>query len=562
MRKLLPYICLFALAGCLSACTGSVEKNETENLLSRAESVMEQYPDSALAILDTVSRQMLHGREQTARYSLLYSQALEKNDILLETDSVIAPAVRYYRHHGTADERLLTQYYSGCIHWNAGDLDEALECFLHGERYADKASDHQAVGRLYSAMKSIYYEIYEFARSYDYALKAADSYARSKDTVLQSKSLITAVDVADIMEMDSAADSIMRYVRDSLWKGMDDSQRGRYYLSGIVRLQDTRIGDAMDCLHAYLRTVTDIHDIEWGLVSRVYLLAGKTDSARVALDNYEVAFPDYQESMQYHLLQYLISKAEGRYGHTVIALEKYIDLRDKEDEVIYRQDTRFVEERLENEIQRLRQRYSILLLSSLSVIVVLLLLHVLHLYRKKLEHSRAEIIDRDNKMSEMTRLYSVLKDEKEKLESLSSHTADEKSIQSINNVLSLLTFISLEKERSFSDRSTAGSLKQFLNDRNALISVMLASYSLTHHEFVQNLRMKGLTNQEIGYCCLYASGLSGKDISVIFGSNSHYNIASRVRSKVGLKERESNLSLYIRSLLSPENETKVTGNSN
>lgn len=558
----MPNLCILALAGCLSACTGSVEKNETEALLSRAESVMEQYPDSALAILDTVSRQTLHGREQTARYSLLYSQALEKNDILLETDSVIAPAVRYYRHHGTADERLLTQYYSGCIHWNAGDLEEALECFLHGERYADKASDHQAVGRLYSAMKSIYYEIYEFARSYDYALKAADSYARSKDTVLQSKSLITAVDVADIMEMDSAADSIMRYVRDSLWKGMDDSQRGSYYLSGIVRLQDTLIGDAMDYLHAYLRTVTDIHDIEWGLVSRVYLLAGKTDSARVALDNYEVAFPDYQESMQYHLLQYLISKAEGRYGHTVIALEKYIDLRDKEDEVIYRQDTRFVEERLENEIQRLRQRYSILLLSSLSVIVVLLLLHVLHLYRKKLEHSRAEIIDRDNKMSEMTRLYSVLKDEKEKLESLSSHTADEKSIQSINNVLSLLTFISLEKERSFSDRSTAGSLKQFLNDRNALISVMLASYSLTHHEFVQNLRMKGLTDQEIGYSCLYASGLSGKDISVIFGSNSHYNIASRVRSKVGLKERDSNLSLYIRSLLHQECETKVTGNSN
>lgn len=35
----------------------------------------------------------------------------------------------------------------------------------------------------------------------------------------------------------------------------------------------------------------------------------------------------------------------------MIALEKYIDLRDKEDEVIYRQDTRFVEERLEDEIR-------------------------------------------------------------------------------------------------------------------------------------------------------------------------------------------------------------------
>ena len=548
----MPNLCILALAGCLSACTGSVEKNETEALLSRAESVMEQYPDSALAILDTVSRQTLHGREQTARYSLLYSQALEKNDILLETDSVIAPAVTYYRRHGSPDERLLTQYYLGCIRWNAGNLDEALDCFLRAERYAGKAKDYQAVGRLYSAMKSIYYEVYEFPRSFYCSLKAAEYYAMSGDSVLQGKSLIMAVDVAMLMEDNSSADSILNYIHDTLWNGLGISQRGRYYLSKVVRYQDSYINEAMNNLYAYLRTVTDIEDREWGLVAHAYLLAGKVDSARWALDYYPAAFPDYGKSTQYWLLEHIVSKAEGKYRDAMLALEQYVSLVDKEDMTMFRQDTRFVEERYQHEIQRLRLRYSILLLSVLGVMVILISAYVLQRYREKLKFSEAEVV----------RLDSVLKSEKERLEFLSDHAINEKSVQSIQNVLSLLTLISLEKERSLSEGSITDSLKLFLKDKNALTSVMLASYSLTDYEFVQNLRMKGLSDREIGYCCLYASGLSGKDISAIFGSNSHYNMASKVRSKIGLKEREANLAVYIKSLLSIKSETKVGKKSN
>ena len=513
---------------------------------------MEEHPDSSLAILDTLDRSRLCSRKLLARHSLLYSQALEKNDILLETDSVIAPAVTYYRRHGSPDERLLTQYYLGCIRWNAGNLDEALDCFLRAERYAGKAKDYQAVGRLYSAMKSIYYEVYEFPRSFDCSLKAAEYYAMSGDSVLQGKSLIMAVDVAMLMEDNSSADSILNYIHDTLWNGLGISQRGRYYLSKVVRYQDSYINEAMNNLYAYLRTVTDVEDREWGLVAHAYLLAGKVDSARWALDYYPAAFPDYGKSTQYWLLEHIVSKAEGKYRDAMLALEQYVSLVDKEDMTMFRQDTRFVEERYQHEIQRLRLRYSILLLSVLGVMVILISAYVLQRYREKLKFSEAEVV----------RLDSVLKSEKERLEFLSDHAINEKSVQSIQNVLSLLTLISLEKERSLSEGSITDSLKLFLKDKNALTSVMLASYSLTDYEFVQNLRMKGLSDREIGYCCLYASGLSGKDISAIFGSNSHYNMASKVRSKIGLKEREANLAVYIKSLLSIKSETKVGKKSN
>ena len=74
---------------------------------------------------------------------------------------------------------------------------------------------------------------------------------------------------------------------------------------------------------------------------------------------------------------------------------------------------------------------------------------------------------------------------------------------------------------------------------------------LRHPEFISVLQSHGLTDEETGYCCLYAAGLNGKDISFLLnnGGRSHYNTASRIRARLGLRESDTNLSIYIRSLL-------------
>ena len=112
--------------------------------LDRAEAVMEEYPDSALALLDTLDRSCLVTREARARHALLYSQALDKNYIDLSTDSIISPAVKYYKKHGSPDYRLMTQYYLGRIYQNAGDNESAMRCFVQAERYVPECSDTTA----------------------------------------------------------------------------------------------------------------------------------------------------------------------------------------------------------------------------------------------------------------------------------------------------------------------------------------------------------------------------------------------------------------------------------
>lgn len=73
--------------------------------LDAAESVMEDSPETALALLDTMQRSRLVSRKAAARHALLYSQALDKNYIDMTTDSIIRPAVEYYSRHGSADDR-------------------------------------------------------------------------------------------------------------------------------------------------------------------------------------------------------------------------------------------------------------------------------------------------------------------------------------------------------------------------------------------------------------------------------------------------------------------------
>ena len=85
----IPIVILIAL--CLFSCS---DDTAVMSRLDQAESMMEEKPEEALALLDTMQRSRLVSREAIARHALLYSQALDKNYIDMTTDSIIRPAVR------------------------------------------------------------------------------------------------------------------------------------------------------------------------------------------------------------------------------------------------------------------------------------------------------------------------------------------------------------------------------------------------------------------------------------------------------------------------------------
>lgn len=230
------------------------------------------------------------------------------------------------------------------------------------------------------------------------------------------------------------------------------------------------------------------------------------------------------------------------------AHKKYSTLYQRKIMNIRQQDVSFIEERYENEKNIQRYYYSFIVVSLLLLLLSVSILVVVLGYKNRLKEKELEIVKYE-------KLNAAIEEERNRLAKMSNNSVDEKLKQTISGISTLLSELSFEKD-SETDIPTEMQrrIKDILSDKNALISVMFASYSITNPDFVYGLRCNGLTDREIGYCCLYASGLSGKDIAFLLnkGGHGHYNMAGRIRVKLGLAGKDTKLSVYIRGLLLSE----------
>lgn len=90
--------------------------------------------------------------------------------------------------------------------------------------------------------------------------------------------------------------------------------------------------------------------------------------------------------------------------------------------------------------------------------------------------------------------------------------------------------------------------EKLISDRKAFIENTRLAYAASHPELMAYLKDKGLSDEEIGYCCLYLLGLRSKEIGSYLGIRSHYNVSSAIRSKLGLDMSNANLGIYLRKL--------------
>lgn len=90
---------------------------------------------------------------------------------------------------------------------------------------------------------------------------------------------------------------------------------------------------------------------------------------------------------------------------------------------------------------------------------------------------------------------------------------------------------------------------KLMSNRKGFIDSTRLSFAIAHPRFLIFLKEKGLTDLEIGYCCLHAIGLRGKEIVSYLNSRSYYNASSAIRKKLGLSEHDTNMINYIQNLL-------------
>lgn len=150
--RLYSFTCIiaFLVGGCIS-------QTDYNKALVRADSLMQEYPASALHLLESIPADSVSAGADRAYYALLLTQARDKNFILQTDDSLIQIAVRYFDRKGNTAMQARAHYLWGSIYRDMNRCGEALKKYHEAEMYAKKVGDNHLLGRIYINTAALYY---------------------------------------------------------------------------------------------------------------------------------------------------------------------------------------------------------------------------------------------------------------------------------------------------------------------------------------------------------------------------------------------------------------------
>jgi tetratricopeptide (TPR) repeat protein len=154
--KRIAYI--FIVVGVLLGCG---ERQEYRDALSRAEAVMNDHPDSALLILDSLGKhEKEFGRHFRMQYLLHRTNAENKTDFQFTTDSLTKELVDHFDSHGTVNEQVLAHYLLGRAYSDMGEAPQAINSYQNAIDAADTTIadfNFQTLVCVYSQIAEIYH---------------------------------------------------------------------------------------------------------------------------------------------------------------------------------------------------------------------------------------------------------------------------------------------------------------------------------------------------------------------------------------------------------------------
>ena len=572
------------------ACVCCSHRSEHHPALDAADSLIESRPDSALAILSAINPAELHSRPLAARYAVLMSMALDKNYIDTADFTVIQPAIDYYLTHGTPDERLRTLYYTGIIHKNRGERNEAMSCFMDAAELRDQVTDSLVLARNYVMQGVYYFQQFQIGSSTDKYLQAARLF-ESKRPDLTLNCYLDALYNTVAKSDELRADSIMK-ICDNLIDDYPD------YLPDYLNKKLTYLIDfGTDSeLRNEISAFTDTTLTDWQkyVRARAYLRLGDAERALQTINSINVDnFTEYLDMLEY--VKGDIFALSGDYRAAADCYRNYIDLSAKDFASLLNSELPYSDTRHNIKLQHtaeLHRRNTIILLCIIAAcLIALFAVYVnFRLFRARTrriiteEQNRNLVLQNENlireketaeiekrasdlevenlrlqndanelMLSNLRLEKSRLENERESLRELLSKKSDlDPTVHRI--ICERLQLLNGLIAQEITKKSTFGAPYQnFIttihDDKVSFLDSTRLAFSVSHPQFMQYLEACGLSTEEIYLCCLYAIGLRGKEVGEYTGLKRHYIIGSEIRRKFGLSEHDTNLGKYILQLL-------------
>ncbi|MDP4238279.1 MAG: LuxR C-terminal-related transcriptional regulator [Bacteroidota bacterium] len=537
-RFWLYFLLCISFLGCSAVPTG----------LKTAEQLMEKAPDSALHILQHINPHKLYTPSNKALYALLMSQALDRNDIKLESDSIITPATDYYTEK-EPERAGYAWFYHARTAGNRGNANEQANNLLKAQAFAQLTENYKLRGLIYFDKAKMYESQKQFDSMIHYNKLSFRSFQLSNSP---QNSVVSLINLGVGFLHDSRPDSAIRYYTSAgklasmlhdtlLISTVDKSLGSAYYHQSLY----------MEALNYYrLAPLTHIgmyDSNKWYLMAEAYNQTGKLDSARIMLKRIKNT---YEFAPQYYKLWQTIYEKEGNLKealNTSIKITQVKDsLNDRKLAISFAGlDKKYKYQGLQLENQRLvinnKQRGLFLLftLFVLSMLVVAVLIWRLNTKKKQFDVQN-ELLAKEKAFVE------IEKDKVEKEKENSTLLEKQLKLQAI-----LLLNIEQHRKNVFKQPGIWKNESEEMQpaQNNTFHKELIACMDLEYPDISLRLIKKfpTLSKRDILICCLLLAGFDTGMIATILDVKLESITKHRYRLRLKLQLQNSdNLVDYLR----------------
>lgn len=414
------YICcvlLFVLF--LVSCTDGRSEGQVARLLRQAEMCMEECSDSALVYLHQIPDPEKLTGENQADYCLLLTQAMDKNDLPLSSDSLIQIAVGYYSNKGDAECKAKALFYKGRVFQQQGNLEGATLLYKKAESMIPDLTDYYLVGLIYSYLGHLNRDEEHYKKALFYYEKALPCYRTIQNPTLTASGLQDmakiSVYLGETHRADSLFSEVLSYVPDidATW------QANIYHNVGVFYMLTNQFGRAEQVVNTSLKLPSTPEDKlrSYAVLATIYTKQNRGDLVdslwHKALNSENI----YTRKAVYaSLLNEAVSKQNPQ------DIEHYVPLYIQSADSVYQlsQAKRIVEvqAKYDQEILIKKNKISRLLLYCFILCLLLLaisLAYVFHVYKRYKRTKERELITQRAELDEGKQIIKEMNDQIERI---------------------------------------------------------------------------------------------------------------------------------------------------
>lgn len=399
---------------CLFGCGMSGERA----VLNDVGTYINERPDSALCVLNTIDCSNISAGRTKAEYAILKSIALDKCYVDVKEDSLTAAAVGWYSKHGSPRDKMLAYYYQGRVCQNAGEHISAIIAYSQAEKYALQAEEWLYLGLIYRGIAEIHSDNYNLADQLKYAILAKDCFEKSGSQAHYGYSLL---DIAtanhNLKNFETAKEQCLEI------KAIAENNKDTELLKGALELYASSIlfqnepePETYIKIASYLidslQYEPSIHI--WNKIALAYSLTGQYGTASDIISQLKpLAKNNDINKASISITEYQIEKAQRRYRQALEKFEVAVNIQDSLSYSILNQSVLsaqkdYFKQQSEYDTYRLKVRslttMTIVILAALIVCVIGILSY------RRIRSKDTEIEDYINQVSDMVELMSRLSD--------------------------------------------------------------------------------------------------------------------------------------------------------